>query len=188
MSLLLMVPIYTLATQLADPLVSLAFGPKWLPSAALFGWLGLAYVGQASFELGQNILFAKGMIARLPRLALLQLLFASCGALGLGYAGGLPGVVAGFSLGSLVGTVNMQRVIGRQLGIDYKALWHSARPAVLAALCAAAVVRGLQMVDLAVTGWPSLMATGIAGLTAYAAVAVLLYRGNRSNIASPSAP
>jgi hypothetical protein len=32
------------------------------------------------------------------------------------------------------------------------------------------------------------MATGIAGLTAYAAVAVLLYRGNRSNIASPSAP
>jgi O-antigen/teichoic acid export membrane protein len=179
MCLLLMVPIYTLAAQLAEPLVSLAFGPQWLPSAALFGWLGIAYVGQAAFELGQNILFAKGMIARLPRLALMQLLLASGGALGLGYAVGLPGVVAGFSLGSLVGTANMQWVIGRQLSIDHKALWQSARPAVLAALCAATVVRGLQMADLAVTGWPSLVATGVAGLTAYAAVAVWLYRGTR---------
>jgi O-antigen/teichoic acid export membrane protein len=176
MSLLLMLPAYTLATLLAVPLVGLVFGPKWLPSAALFGWLALAYLGQAVFELGQNILFAKGQIARLPRLALLQLLFSSSGALALGVAGGLPGVVAGFSLGSLLGTVNMQWVIGHQLGMDCKAFWHSARPAVLAALCAAVLVQGLKMANLGVTGWPSLLATGFSGLLVYAVVAMWMQR------------
>jgi O-antigen/teichoic acid export membrane protein len=188
LSLLLMVPLYALATQLAVPLVGLVFGSKWLPSAALFGWLALAYLGQAAFELGQNILFAKGLIARLPRLALLQLLFSSSGALALGLAFGLPGVVAGFSLGSLLGTANMQWVIGRQLGVDYKAWWHSARPAVLGALCAATLVQGLKMANLAVTGWSSLLATGMAGLLVYAVVAVWLQRASHRPCAIERTP
>jgi O-antigen/teichoic acid export membrane protein len=174
LSLLLMLPIYTLATQLAQPLVRLVFGAQWLPSAGLFGWLALAYLGQAAFELGQNVLFAKGQSARLPRLALLQLLFASLGALLLGYAFGLLGVVAGFSIGSLAGTARMQWLIGQQLGIDRSAWWHSVRPALLAALCAAALVQGLAEAGLAATGWASLLAIGLAALSVYAVVALSL--------------
>jgi O-antigen/teichoic acid export membrane protein len=188
MSLLLMVPIYTMATQLALPIVQLVFGSKWLPSAELFGWLAMAFLGQAVFELGQNILFAKGLIARLPRLALQQLMLASCGALALGYGGGLTGVVAGFSLGSVLGTAHMQWVIGSQLSIDGKALWRCARPAVIAALCAAALVKGLEMAGLGVAGWPSLLATGMAGLATYTVVALWLHRGTRNNMAPDQEP
>lgn len=176
LSLLLMLPVYTLTAQLAGPLVRLVFGPQWLASAALFGWLALAYLGQAAFDLGQNILFARGQTARLPRLALLQLLFASVGALALGYGGGLAGVVAGFSLGSLAGTFTMQRLMGRLLGIDGRAWWSSVRPAVLGAVCASALVQGLALVGPGVSGWLSLLATGGAGLLVYAAVAAGLQR------------
>jgi len=176
LSLLLMLPIYTLATQLAEPLLRLVFGAQWLPSAALFGWLALAYLGQAAFELGQNVLFAKGQSARVPRLALLQLVLASIAALSLGYAYGLPGVVAGFSLGSLAGTARMQRVIAQQLGIDRRTWWRSVYPALLAALCAAALVHGLAWAGFAATGWVSLLAIGANALLLYSAVAWWLRR------------
>jgi O-antigen/teichoic acid export membrane protein len=176
MGMLLMVPIYALDTQLAVPLVRLVFGAQWLPSADLFGWLALAYLGQAAFELGQNMLFAKGLSARLPQLALLQLLLSGAGAVSLGWLGGLPGVVAGFTLGSLAGTARMQWLIGRLLGVDAKAWWRSTQAALLAAAGAAAAVQGLFMAGFAVTGWLSLAATGATGLLVYAAVAAGLHR------------
>lgn len=43
---------------------------QWRPSAPLFGWLSVAYLGQTAFALGQNLSFATGQGARVPKLAL----------------------------------------------------------------------------------------------------------------------
>jgi O-antigen/teichoic acid export membrane protein len=168
---LLLVPFYSLATALAEPMIAVVFGEQWRPSAPLFGWLAIAYLGQTSFELGQNLSFATGLSARVPRLAFRQLLIATVCALILGRLYGITGIVSGFAVGSMVGMVEMQLAISRQLGMSLRRFMLTLSPACAGAVVSVVMVRVLATAGVFVTGWVSLFAVATAGILAYAVMA-----------------
>ncbi|WP_157648607.1 oligosaccharide flippase family protein [Thiobacillus denitrificans] len=167
MTLLLLVPVYTIATALAEPMVVIVFGEQWRPSAPLFGWLSVAYLGQAAFALGQNLSFATGQSARVPKLALKQLLMAMVFALVLVRWNGVTGIAAGFAVGSVAGMVAMQLAIRRQLDMSLRSFVLTVLPAGVGAVLGVALVRILPLAGMQVTGWFSLVFAGTAGLLAY---------------------
>lgn len=174
MTLLLLVPVYTLVTALAEPMVVIVFGEQWRPSAPLFGWLSVAYLGQAAFALGQNLSFATGQSARVPKLALAQMLIAMALAFLLVRWNGVTGVAAGFAIGSMAGMVAMKFAISRQLDMPLRSFVLTVLPAGMGAVLGAVLVRILPLAGLQVTGWFSLIFAGIAGLLAYSASAALV--------------
>lgn len=171
---LLLVPVYSLATALAEPMIAVVFGEQWRPSAPLFGWLSVAYLGQTAFELGQNLSFATGSSARVPKLAFKQLLMSTTCALLLGHWYGITGVVSGFAIGSLVGMVEMQLAISRQLGMSLRQFVTTLLPTFVGAVLSFVMVRMLPMAGVQVKGWFSLFAMGAAGVLVYAAIALTL--------------
>lgn len=174
MTLLLLVPVYTLVTVLAEPMVVIVFGEQWRPSAPLFGWLSVAYLGQAAFALGQNLSFATGQSARVPKLALAQMVIAMALAFLLVRWNGVTGVAAGFAIGSMAGMVAMKFAISRQLDMPLRSFVLTVLPAGMGAALGAVLVRILPLAGLQVTGWFSLIFAGIAGLLAYSASAALV--------------
>lgn len=174
MTLLLLVPVYTLVTALAEPMVVIVFGEQWRPSAPLFGWLSVAYLGQAAFALGQNLSFATGQSARVPKLALAQMVIAMALAFLLVRWNGVTGVAAGFAIGSMAGMVAMKFAISRQLDMPLRSFVLTVLPAGMGAALGAVLVRILPLAGLQVTGWFSLIFAGIAGLLAYSASAALV--------------
>lgn len=173
-TLILLVPIYTLATALAEPLVVIVFGAQWRASAPLFGWLSLAYLGQALFELGQNLSFATGHSARVPKLAFAQTIIALAFALLLPRWFGITGIAAGFALGSIAGMIAMQIAIGRQLDLSPRSFVLTILPAGVGGALGVLIVHVLPMTGLQVTGWLSLILAGAAGLVAYGGSAALV--------------
>ena len=174
MTLLLLVPVYTLVTALAEPMVVIVFGEQWRPSAPLFGWLSVAYLGQAAFALGQNLSFATGHSARVPKLALAQMVIAMALAFLLVRWNGVTGVAAGFAIGSMAGMLAMKFAISRQLDMPLRSFVLTVLPAGMGAALGAVLVRILPLAGLQVTGWFSLIFAGIAGLLAYSASAALV--------------
>ncbi|MES2369608.1 MAG: oligosaccharide flippase family protein [Pseudomonadota bacterium] len=169
MTLLLLAPVYTIVTALAEPMVVIVFGEKWRASAPLFGWLSVAYMGQAVFALGQNLSFATGQSARVPKLALAQMLLATALACVLARTNGAMGVATGFALGSVAGMVAMKFAIGRQLGMSLRSFALTILPAGAGAALGAILIRLLPLTGMEVTEWPSLIVAGMAGLFAYSA-------------------
>lgn len=174
MTLLLLVPVYTLVTALAEPMVVIVFGEQWRPSAPLFGWLSVAYLGQAAFALGQNLSFATGQSARVPKLALAQMVIAVALAFALVRWNGVTGVAAGFAIGSMAGMVAMKFAISRQLDMPLRSFVLTVLPAGVGAALGAVSVRILPLAGLQVTGWFSLIFASLAGLLAYSASAALV--------------
>lgn len=169
MTLLLLAPVYTIVTALAEPMVVIVFGEKWRASAALFGWLSVAYMGQAVFALGQNLSFATGQTARVPKLALAQMVLATTLAWVLTRTNGSTGVAAGFALGSVAGMVAMKFAIGRQLGMSLRSFVVTILPAGAGAALSAILIHLLPLTGMDVTEWSSLIIAGMAGLVAYGA-------------------
>ncbi|OZA27906.1 MAG: hypothetical protein B7X93_08270 [Hydrogenophilales bacterium 17-61-9] len=153
MTLFLIVPVYTIATALAEPMVVAVFGEQWRPSAQLFGWLSLAYLGQAVFALGQNLSFATGHGARVPKLALAQLLVAIVFAVMLVRWNGAAGVAAGFAMGSLAGMVAMQLAVKLQLGMSLRSFALAVLPAGVGGALGIVMVQSVPML-LALAGLP----------------------------------
>lgn len=176
MTLLLLAPVYTIVTALAEPTVVIVFGEKWRASASLFGWLSVAYMGQAVFALGQNLSFATGQSARVPKLALAQMLLATTLAFVLARTNGATGVAAGFALGSVAGMVAMKFAIGRQLGMSLRSFVVTILPAGAGAVLGAILIRLLPLTGMEVTEWSSLIVAGTAGLFAYGAGAGVVLR------------
>lgn len=176
MTLLLLAPVYTIVTALAEPMVVIVFGEKWRASAPLFGWLSVAYLGQAVFALGQNLSFATGQSARVPKLALAQMLLATTLAFVLARTNGATGVAAGFALGSVAGMVAMKFAIGRQLGMSLRSFVVTILPAGAGAVLGAILIRLLPLTGMEVTEWSSLIVAGMAGLFAYGAGAGVVRR------------
>lgn len=174
MTLLLLVPVYTIVTALAEPMVVIVFGAQWRPSAPLFGWLSVAYLGQAAFALGQNLSFATGQSARVPKLALAQMLTAMALAFVLVRWNGVTGVAMGFAIGSLAGMVAMKFAISRQLDMSLRSFVLTVLPASVGALLGAILMRILPLAGMEVTGWFSLIFASLAGLLAYGASAALV--------------
>lgn len=176
MTLLLLVPVYALVTALAEPMVVVVFGEQWRPSAPLFGWLSVIYLAQAIFALGQNLSFATGHSARVPKLALTQLLIAvACALLFMRWLG-VMGIAAGFGIGSLLGMLAMQRAIARQLDFSLRSMLLTVLPMGIGAVMGTAFLRVLAPAGLQITGWFSLFFAGASGLLAYALSAVLVGR------------
>lgn len=176
MTLLLLVPVYALVTALAEPMVVIVFGEQWRPSAPLFGWLSVIYLAQAIFALGQNLSFATGHSARVPKLALTQLLIAvACALLFMRWLG-VMGIAAGFAIGSLLGMLAMQRAIARQLDFSLRSMLLTVLPMGIGAVMGTAFLRVLAPAGLQITGWFSLFFAGASGLLAYALSAVLVGR------------
>lgn len=169
MTLLLLAPVYTIVTALAEPMVVIVFGEKWRASAALFGWLSVAYIGQAVFALGQNLSFATGQTSRVPKLALAQMLLATTLAWVLARTNGATGVAAGFALGSVAGMVAMKFAIGRQLGMSLRSFVVTILPAGAGAALSAILIHLLPLTGMDITEWSSLIIAGMAGLVAYGA-------------------
>ncbi|ODU99359.1 MAG: hypothetical protein ABT23_13960 [Thiobacillus sp. SCN 63-57] len=169
MTLLLLAPVYTIVTALAEPMVVIVFGEKWRASAALFGWLSVAYMGQAVFALGQNLSFATGQTSRVPKLALAQMLLATTLAWVLTRTNGATGVAAGFALGSVAGMVAMKFAIGRQLGMSLRSFVVTILPAGAGAALSAILIHLLPLTGMDITEWSSLIIAGMAGLVAYGA-------------------
>ncbi|QLQ01557.1 MAG: oligosaccharide flippase family protein [Thiobacillus sp.] len=169
MTLLLLAPVYTIVTALAEPMVVIVFGEKWRASAALFGWLSVAYMGQAVFALGQNLSFATGQTSRVPKLALAQMLLATTLAWVLARTNGATGVAAGFALGSVAGMVAMKFAIGRQLGMSLRSFVVTILPAGAGAALSAILIHLLPLTGMDVTEWSSLIIAGMTGLVAYGA-------------------
>jgi len=169
MTLLLLAPVYTIVTALAEPMVVIVFGEKWRASAALFGWLSVAYMGQAVFALGQNLSFATGQASRVPKLALAQMLLATTLAWVLTRTNGATGVAAGFALGSVAGMVAMKFAIGRQLGMSLRSFVVTILPAGAGAALSAILIHLLPLTGMDITEWSSLIIAGMAGLVAYGA-------------------
>lgn len=172
-TLLLLAPVYSISTALATPLVTIVFGPQWLPSVPLFGWMAVAYLCQAAFSLGQNLSFATGHAARVPKFALAQLLLALSVALVLSQWMDVTGVAAGFAIGSIVGMLAMQLSVKRQLELPFFSFVLATLPALIGSIFGVAIVLGLPFTGLTVTGWISLVSTGVAGLIAYGGSAEL---------------
>lgn len=174
MTLLLMVPVYMIATALAEPMVLIVFGEQWRSSAPLFGWLSVAYLGQAAFALGQNLSFATGQGARVPKLALAQLLVAMLFAGVLARWNGATGIAAGFAVGSVAGMVAMQLAVKLQLGMPSRSFVLAALPAGVGGALGVVMVHSLPLAGLPVTGWASLAFAGTAGLLACGCSTVLM--------------
>jgi O-antigen/teichoic acid export membrane protein len=186
---LLMVPIYSLVTALAVPMITVVFGEQWVASAPLFGWLSIAYLGQTAFELGQNLSFATGMSGRVSKMALKQLLISTVAALLFGQWWGITGVVTGFALGSLFGMIEMQRSIGNQLVMPFRRFALTLLPACTGSLMIFAMVKLLPLAAIKVTGWLSLVAVGTLGLFFYSATAIFIgWSVNRFSIIKITLP
>jgi len=167
---LLLAPVYLLASALAEPLVVIAFGPQWRESAPVFAWLSVAYLAQAAYGLGQNLSFATQHAARVPKLAFIQLVVTTGLAVVFARWGTL-GVAGAFAAGALAGSLSMQWLVNRQLGISASRMVSTMLPAACGSALAYAVVTLLPRTGLLVTGWWSLTATSAAGATAYLAAA-----------------
>lgn len=146
-TLLLLAPMYALVSLVAEPLVVLAFGERWRESAALFGWLSVAYVAQSAFWLGQNLSFATRQSARVLKLSTLQLAITAALAAGLA-RWGMQGIAAGVALGSVAGCVLMQIAVHRQLSISSLSFMRTTLPATLGTASVAALLWGLPHAGL----------------------------------------
>lgn len=185
--LLMMAPVYSLVTALAEPMVVVVFGEQWRSSAPLFGWLSLAYMGQAAFVLGQNLSFTTGRSGRVAKLAFVQMLLAAALALLLVRGYGTVGIAAGLALGSLAGMTAMQWIVARQLRLSWRRYATAVLPAALGAVAATAAVAGFADAGMGVTGWASLAVVGTAGLLAYGLSAGLVqWRFQRLASAAPA--
>ncbi|HEX3141618.1 MAG TPA: oligosaccharide flippase family protein, partial [Rhizobacter sp.] len=136
-TLLLLAPVYTIATLVAEPMVVKVFGEKWRESASLFGWLSVACITQAAYMLGQSLSFTTKRSARVLKLSTLQLGVSVTGALFFSYRWGMVGVAAGFALGSAIGCMAMQLAIRQQLGLSWASLARAALPAVVGTVATA---------------------------------------------------
>jgi lipopolysaccharide exporter len=173
-TLLLLAPIYTIATLVAEPMVVVVFGEKWRQSASLFGWLSVAYVSQSAFWLGQSLSFTTGRSDRAIRLSSLQLGLSVVLALLLSPFG-MGGVAAGFAAGAMAGCVVMQVAVKRQLSLSWVALGRTALPAVVGTLATAVAMLALPYIGLDAQRWLGLlMALGL-GIACYAAIATLVH-------------
>lgn len=175
-TLLLLAPIYALATLVAEPLVVKVFGEPWRASAALFGWLSVAYVAQSAFWLGQNLSYATKQSGRALRLSTWQLVLSAVLALVLSRFG-MQGVAAGVALGSVVGCVLMQVAVHKQLGLGAASFARAAMPALLGVVATAVALRGLPYASLGVDAerWLGLAAALALGTVCYAAFASLAH-------------
>lgn len=173
-TLLLMAPVYSIATALAEPMVVVVFGAQWRQSAPLFGWLSVAYLAQTAFVLGQNLSFATGHSARVAKLALAQMLVATILAFVLVRWQGTVGIAAGFAAGSLAGMAAMQFGVARQLGMSWPGFIPTILPASVGAALAALLLGVLPQAGMHVSGWSSLIMASLAGLLVYCAGAALM--------------
>lgn len=145
--LLLLAPLYTLLALVAEPLVVLVFGPPWRESAALFGWMSIAFVCQAAFWLGQNLSFATRHSQRAVRLATAQLVLSAV--LAVAFARwGMQGVAAGVALASVIGCLAMQVAVLRQLAVTGRSFARAAWPAAVGTAAAAALLWALPLAGL----------------------------------------
>ncbi|MBT9566924.1 MAG: oligosaccharide flippase family protein [Thiobacillus sp.] len=168
-TLLMIAPVYSIATAVAEPMIVVVFGEQWRSSAPLFGWLSLAYLGQTAFLLGQNLSFTTGHSGRVAKLALVQLLVAAALAFVLSSWYGMVGIAAGFAVGSLAGMAAMQVGVARQLGLSWRSFVPTVLPAGAGAALAVVLLGVLPHAGVRVTGWGTLTLVSMAGLFAYCA-------------------
>lgn len=174
-TLLLMAPIYTIATMVAEPMVVMVFGAQWRESASLFGWLSVVCVTQAAYYLGQNLSFTTKNSARALRLSTLQLALSVLLAIGLSLRWGMVGVAAGFALGSVAGCMAMQTAIVRQLGLSWATLARASLPAMVGTAVTAAALWSLPHAGFDAWRWLGLFAALGLGLACYAMSATLVH-------------
>jgi O-antigen/teichoic acid export membrane protein len=146
-TLVLLAPLYAFVSLIAEPLVVLAFGERWRASAALFGWMSVAYVAQSAFWLGQNLSFATKRSDRVLKLSTVQLAVSAVLALSLSPLG-MQGVAAGVALGSVLGCVLMQVAVHRQLALTGRSFMRSTLPAALGTAAAVVLLWGLPHAGL----------------------------------------
>jgi O-antigen/teichoic acid export membrane protein len=173
-TLLLLVPLYTMATLVAEPLVVKVFGEKWRASAPLFGWMSVAYVCQSAFWLGQNLSLATKHSRRALRISSFQLVLSALLALALSPFG-MQGVAAGVALGSLAGCCVVQVAVHRQLGLRAGDFLQAALPALLGMAASAAALHGLPYTGVDAERWLGLALAVTLGLLSYAACASLAH-------------
>ena len=173
-TLLLLAPIYAIASLVAEPMVVVVFGEKWRASAPLFGRLSVACVAQAAFMLGQNLSFTTKRSARVLKLSTLQLGASVALALALSRFGML-GVAVGFALGSTAGCIAMQVAIKRQLGIGWATLVRAALPSVVGTAATSVAMWALPRAGLDAWHWFGLLLALGLGLVCYAAIASLVH-------------
>ncbi|MBX3618897.1 MAG: lipopolysaccharide biosynthesis protein [Rhizobacter sp.] len=173
-TLLLLAPIYAIASLVAEPLVVRVFGEQWRASAPLFGWMSVAYVSQSAFWLGQNLSFATKHSRRALRFSSMQLALSAVLALSLSPLG-MQGVAAGAALGSVTGCVAMQVAVYRQLKLSAAAFARAAMPALLGTAATAAALWGLPYTGLDAERWLGLALALVLGLACYATMAMLAH-------------
>lgn len=173
-TLLLLAPIYAIASLVAEPLVVKVFGEQWRASAPLFGWMSVAYVSQSAFWLGQNLSFATKHSQRALRFSTMQFAL-SAGLAVLLSRFGMVGVAAGVAVGSVVGCIVMQVAVCRQLALPASAFALAALPALLGVAATTAALWGLPYTGLDAERWLGLALALALGFACYAASAVLAH-------------
>ncbi|MEO8154194.1 MAG: oligosaccharide flippase family protein [Rhizobacter sp.] len=173
-TLLLLAPIYAIATLVAEPMVVVVFGERWRSSAPLFGWLSVAYVSQAAFFLGQSLSFTTKRSDRVLKLSVLQLGVSGAMSLLLSPLG-MIGVAAGFAVGSLVGCIAMQRAVMQQLALPWSSVARAALPAVVGTIVTCIALWALPRAGLDAWRWLGLLTALGLGLACYVAIATLVH-------------
>jgi O-antigen/teichoic acid export membrane protein len=177
--LLLLAPMYAIATLVAEPMVVVVFGEQWRESAPLIGWMSLAYLAQAGFGHGQCLSFTTQHSGRVLNLSSIQFGLALAVSLVLAFftGWGFMSVAIGYAVASIVGMLMMQRAVCRQLGLRFAQLAWAALPALLGAASAmGALWVLLQSTRLDPQTWRGLFIVGAVGLSIYGAVAAVTLR------------
>jgi O-antigen/teichoic acid export membrane protein len=139
-------PVCTILALLADPLIRVVYGTKWVPAAEVLQWLALLGAARVMAELGYDLLVA---LARSRAVMVIQ---------GVWLALLVPGVVAGARLDGVRGAAAAQALVAcavvlpafvfavHRAGVPARAaLRHAGRP-LLATAALVAVVLGLGRV------------------------------------------
>lgn len=172
----LLLPLLLGAALVAEPLIELVLGAKWLTAAPILTILALVMPIRAPFRLLQSTLDGLGR-ADVGLRNLLTVLVCLPVGLGLGSSGGLTGIATGWALAHVVAlVVNLRRSLP-VIAVEPIALARALLPT--AAACAA-MACGVLVLDgvlpLEILGWQRLLALVGTGAAIYMLVSLAINR------------
>lgn len=120
-------PLLCFQAVLAEPLVAVVFGVKWLPAAPAIGALALLYLVSSIVQLNDYLFFALGRNRVPVLLGIAQLALATALAAGF-HDFGLLGMSLSFCAAYLLVFPVSQILLNRALGLNARMVWYALAP------------------------------------------------------------
>ncbi|MBA3327553.1 MAG: oligosaccharide flippase family protein [Solirubrobacterales bacterium] len=137
--------------MVADPFVSVVLGDRWLSGVHAFQILLAFGLLRALSQVMESGLVARGEIAFVTRVLVIQLVTAAALVLTLGEAHGLAGVATGIAASQLISLTLSSRRLSHGLAVSWTSLFAASRGPLVAA-AAAGIAAGGVIVAVSSTG------------------------------------